>query len=335
MMTRRSLLRYSILSLVFPAAAWLGAQPAADAEAQLKSPVSATKIRLAVPSPSLSYLAIHVALQRGFFARRGVDIEVIQMAPSLAAPALLNRAIDYTTVPSGPATAAARGAPLKVICFASVKLQHLLISRPEIMTVTDLAGKRIGAGGFGTLPAYEVRVLIDRYRLGPGTIIVPLNSSTDRLIGTQKGTIDAGIVPAPLDLRAEEMGLKRLLHMGTILPIPQAGLATTEEKLKTGRVEVIEVLKATIEGLDYAWNQREGTVDIIARWMNLNASQAAKAYDSVKETFSKNGVPSEEQANAYIAMLNATAGLKGDFAAASIFDFSAAAEASKEMALKK
>ena len=336
MMTRRSLLRYSILSLVFPAAAWLGAQPAADAEAQLKSPVSGTKIRLAVPSPSLSYLAIHVALQRGFFARRGVDIEVIQMAPSLAAPALLNRAIDYTTVPSGPATAAARGAPLKVICFASVKLQHLLISRPEIMTVTDLAGKRIGAGGFGTLPAYEVRVLIDRYRLGPSTIIVPLNSSTDRLIGTQKGTIDAGIVPAPLDLRAEEMGLKRLLHMGTILPADSTSrLATTEERLKTGRVEVIEVLKATIEGLDYTWTQREGTVDIIARWMNLNASQAAKAYDVVKETFSKNGVPSEEQAKSYIAMLSATAGLKGDFSPASIFDFSAAAEASQEMAVKK
>jgi ABC-type nitrate/sulfonate/bicarbonate transport system substrate-binding protein len=124
--------------------------------------------------------------------------------------------------------------------------------------VTDLAGKRIGAGGFGTLPAYEVRVLIDRYRLGPSTIIVPLNSSTDRMIGTQKGTIDAGIVPAPLDLRAEELGLKRLLHMGTILPIPQAGLATTDEKLKTGRGEVIEVLKATIEGLDYTWTQARG-----------------------------------------------------------------------------
>jgi NitT/TauT family transport system substrate-binding protein len=335
MMTRRLLVKYSILSLVFLAAVWLGAQPVQGAEGQGKSTVSTTKIRLAVPSPSLSYLPIHVALKKGFFARRGFDIEVIQMAAGLTAPALLNRAIDYTTVPSGPATAGARGAPLKVICFASVKLQHLLISRPEIMTVTDLAGKRIGAGGFGTLPAYEVRVLIDRYRLGPGTIIVPLNSSTDRLIGTQKGTIDAGIVPAPLDLKAEEMGLKRLLHMGTILPIPQAGLATTDEKLRTGRAEVIEVLKAMIEGLDYTWTQREGTVDIIARWMNLNASQAAKAYDSVKETFSKNGVPSEEQAKSYIAMLGATAGLKGDFSPASIFDFSAAAEASKEMALKK
>jgi NitT/TauT family transport system substrate-binding protein len=332
----RALAEAILFSLVIVlATVWLEGGSATGAESQGKGPASAKKIRLAVPSPSLSYLPIHVALQRGFFARRGFDIEVIQMAAGLAAPALLNRAIDYTTVPSGPATAAARGAPLKVICFASVKLQHLLVSRPEIMTVPDLAGKRIGAGGFGTLPAYEVRVLIDRYRLGPGTIIVPLNSSTDRLIGMQRGTIDAGIVPAPLDLRAEEMGLKRLLHMGTILPIPQAGLATTDEKLKTGRGEVIEVLKATIEGLEYTWTQREGTVDIIARWMNLNASQAAKAYDSVKETFSKNGVPSEEQAKAYIAMLSATAGLKGDFSPASIFDFSAAAEASKEMALKK
>src|SRR5262245_39132638 len=312
-MTREFLSQYSIVSLVFVAALWSGGQRLEGAEAQVKSPVSGTKIRLAVPSPSLSYLPIYVAVRKGFFAKRGFDMEVIQMAAGLTAPALLNRAIDYTTVPSGVATAGARGAPLKVICFASVKLQHMLISRPEIMMVTDLAGKRIGDGGFGTLPAYEVRVLIDKYRLGPATIIVPLNSSTDRMIGTQKGTIDAGIVPAPLDLRAEELGLKRLLHMGTILPIPQAGLATSDEKLKTGRSEVIEVLKATIEGLDHTWTQREATVDIIARWMNLNAGQAAKAYDSVKETFSKNGIPSEEQAKAYIAMLGTTAGLKGDF----------------------
>src|ERR1700752_1897657 len=100
-----------------------------------------------------------------------------------------------------------------------------------------------GAGSFGTLPAYEVRVLIEKYRLGANTIIVPLNSTNDRMIGTQRGTIDATVVPAPFDLKAEEMGLRRLLHMGTILPIPQAGLAMTEEKIKTARHEFIEILK--------------------------------------------------------------------------------------------
>src|SRR5438094_10612423 len=98
------------------------------------------------------------------------------------------------------------------------------------MTVTDLAGKRIGAGGFGNLPAYEVRVVIDKYRLGMNTTVIPLNSTNDRMIATQKGTIDAPVVPAPFDLKAEARGLKRPLHMGAVRPIPQAGLATTEEK---------------------------------------------------------------------------------------------------------
>jgi len=305
------------------------------AELQGRNSVGGTKIRLATPTASLSYLPIHVAVRKGFFARRGFDMEVIQMAAGLAAPALLNRAIDYTTIPSGPATAGARGAPLKVICFTSVKLQHVLISRPEIAAVTDLAGKRIGAGSFGTLPAYEVRVLIDRYRLGANTVIVPLNSTNDRMIGTQRGTIDATVVPAPFDLKAEEMGLRRLLHMGTILPIPKRGWPGLEEKIKTARHEIIEILKATIEGLDYTWNQREGTIEIIAKWMNLNPAQAARVYDAVRDTFSKNGIPTEEQTKAYITMLGSTAGLKGDMPAAAIFDFSLAAEAAKEMAVKK
>ena len=45
---------------------------------------------------------------------------------------------------------------------------------------------------------------------------------------------------------------------------------------------------------------------------------------------SKIGVPTEEQANAYIAMLSSTASLIGDVAARSIFDFSMAAEAARE-----
>ena len=300
------------------------------AESPVRSNTSPSKIRLATPPPSLSYLPIHVALQKGFYAKRGFDVEVIQMAAGLAAPALLNRSIDYTTIPSGPATAAARGLPLKVICFTSVKLQHVLISRPEIMTMTDLAGKRIGAGSLGTLPAYEVRVLIDKFRLGSNTIIVPLNSTNDRIIATQKGNVDAAVVSAPFDLKAEELGLKRLLQIGSILQIPQAGLATTEEKIKNGRNEVIEFLKATNEGLDYTSSQREGTIEIIAKWMSLSRTTAARVYDSVRDTYSQNGIPSEEQANAYIAMLGATAGLKGDVSGASIFDFAVAAEAAKE-----
>jgi NitT/TauT family transport system substrate-binding protein len=311
---------------------WLAGPLASVAQSQGKLSAPATKVRLAIPSPSLSYLPIYVAVQRGFFARRGFEIEMIQMTPALSTAALLSRAVDYTTVPSTVATAAARGAPMKVIAFTSVKLQHMLMSRSEFKSVTDLAGKRVGASGFGNLPAYEIQILIDRYRLGSNTTIVPVASSLDRLIAMQRGTIDAAIVAAPLDIKAEEMGLKRLMHMGTILQIPQAGLTTTEEKLKKNRREVVEMLKATIEGLDYTSAQHDNVVEIIAKWIQLSHPQAAKAYDSVKDTFSRNGIPTDEQSKAYTAMLSATANLSTEPAAASIFDFTTAAEAARELA---
>jgi ABC-type nitrate/sulfonate/bicarbonate transport system substrate-binding protein len=130
-------------------------------------------------------LPIYIAVKEGFFGRRGFDVELIQMNASLTAPALLNRAVDYTTIPSAIATAAARGAPAKVIFFASVKLQHMLIARPEIVNVSELAGKRIAAAGFGNLTSYEIHFLIERYHLGPQTTIVSASSSTDRLIALQ------------------------------------------------------------------------------------------------------------------------------------------------------
>jgi ABC-type nitrate/sulfonate/bicarbonate transport system substrate-binding protein len=177
--------------------------------------------------------------------------------------------------------------------------------------------------------------LIDRYRVGSKTTIVSVISSTDRLIAMHKGIADAAIISAPLDLKGEEMGLKRLLHMGTILQIPQAGLATTEEKIKTKRSEVLDVLKASIEGLEYTLSEREENSEIISKWMALNPSQGVRAYDSVKDTFSRNGIPTDEQSKAYIAMLAATAGVSVDLKTESIFDFSLAAAAAKDLAPKK
>ncbi len=294
-----------------------------------------TKIRIATAAPSLSYFPIYAAVQKGFFAKRGFDVEMIQMAPSLTAAALLNRSVDYTIIPSTIATAAARGAPAKVIHFASVKLQHTLVVRADVNAVTDLAGKKIAGSGFGNLVAYEIQFLIDRYKLGPKTTIVTAPSSIDRLIAVQKGIAEAAIIAAPADIKGEEMGLKRLVQMGTLMPIPQAGLAATDDKIKTNRGEVIEVLKAAIEGLEYTANQREDATALIGKWMALTPIQAAKAYDTVKDTYSRDGVPTPEQSKAYIAMLAATAGLNADLPAATIFDFSLSAAAAKELATKR
>ena len=75
---------------------------------------------------------------------------------------------------------------------------------------------------------------------------------------------------------------------------------------------MLDVLKASIEGLEYTLSEREENSEIISKWMALNPSQGVRAYDSVKDTFSRNGIPTDEQSKAYIAMLAATAGVSVD-----------------------
>jgi hypothetical protein len=81
--------------------------------------------------------------------------------------------------------------------------------------------------------------------------------------------------------------------------------------------------------------EREDNSAIISKWMGLTAGQGLKAYDSVKDTYSRTGVPTDEQSKAYIAMLTATAGVSVDLAAPTIFAFSLASAAAKELATKK
>lgn len=75
-MNARSRLRRIAFTLVL-----ICAIPLTSLHAQLK-----TKLRIATASPSLSYLPIYVAVKKGFFARRGFDVELIQMNASLTAP---------------------------------------------------------------------------------------------------------------------------------------------------------------------------------------------------------------------------------------------------------
>jgi ABC-type nitrate/sulfonate/bicarbonate transport system substrate-binding protein len=68
---------------------------ASVAQSQPKTVAPGTKVRIAIPSPSLSYLPIYVAVQRGFFARRGFDI-----AQSKAYIAMLTATANLSAEPA-------------------------------------------------------------------------------------------------------------------------------------------------------------------------------------------------------------------------------------------
>src|SRR3954465_9831771 len=77
--------------------------------------VYAERVKLALPSRSMGYLPLFVALHRGFMKDEGIDLELPMLLPNIAHNALLSGEVDYHGVADSALRLAAKGAPLKSI----------------------------------------------------------------------------------------------------------------------------------------------------------------------------------------------------------------------------
>ena len=80
---------------------------------------SAEKIRLALPSRSMGYLPMFIALHRGFLKDENLDLELPALLPNIAHNALLSGEVEYHGVADSALRLAAKGAPLKSIFFSA------------------------------------------------------------------------------------------------------------------------------------------------------------------------------------------------------------------------
>jgi ABC-type nitrate/sulfonate/bicarbonate transport system substrate-binding protein len=309
------------------------AQPAgAPAGGGSSAPPARDKVIVATPGSSLSYLPAKVADEKGFFRDEGVDVEWTQLGGDLAVTAILSGQVGYTTVPSSASAAAAQGAPVKTVVFMSVKLQHTLVGRPEIATVQDLAGKRVGVQRQGDLTAFESKRVLDLFNV-PNVTILSVGADAERLAALESGAVDAIVASAPWDVKAEQQGMHVLLPIGNVLEIPQAGLATSDTKINRDADEIAKLVRGIIRGTAYVRDpaNRDEVAGIIARWVDLPQADAALALDRVRDTYSATATPTDAQIQLYLEMLRATGAATDDTTVDQIADFSIARRTAAQM----
>jgi ABC-type nitrate/sulfonate/bicarbonate transport system substrate-binding protein len=112
-----------------------------------------TKIRISYPTASICCIALFAAQQWKVFQENGLEVESIQMRSQAANAALVSGDIHYVAgVGPSSVTATLRGLPSKAVWFASDMLIYSLMARPEIKTLKELRGKRIGLTGLVARP---------------------------------------------------------------------------------------------------------------------------------------------------------------------------------------
>lgn len=284
---------------------------------------SAERVKLALPSKSLGYLPLYVALNRGFFKDENIDLEVVLMLPDIVHSALFQGEIDYHGAADSALRLAAKGAPIKSIFFGAALPNYFLMSAREIRSVAELKGKYVGISRFGGTTDIAARVALSKKGLDPqrDVVLIMIGLPSTRNAALVSGSVAATIANPPDNVLLRQKGFNELLFLGDAIEFPSNGIATTEKKLSGERDQVKRFLRALYRGLVFARERPTETIQIVEREWKLEPSVAKESYASVVRSISKDGAASEAGMKVHTDMIRRTEKGIGEVPLNKIIDF--------------
>lgn len=263
------------------------------------APFAAEHVVMGTPSRGLFEFPTVVAMRKDFYRDEGLEVDKVQMQPAVAVKALMSGDIDYLLAWGSAVRAAVTGVPIKAVVGIASRPLHVLMVRPEIKTAKDLRGKTIGVDSVAGTVDYLSRLAVRHFGMEPNrdvTIIVSGESPT-RLAALRSGSVDATAIDVAFAVKAEEEGFKRLLYLGDVIELPLSGITTMDKKLHTQRDQVKRVVRATMRGTRFMKQNRVESIQMLSDYLRITPSQAAKAYDTSINSFTDDGIISDNGVN--------------------------------------
>ncbi len=207
--------------------------------AVLQPPIFAAEtVLISYSSRTYAFLPAEVAAVKGFFRDEGMEPVLVQMRSQISVPAMMNGDIQYTLTFGNIMTAALQGMPFKQLAVLTEKPLHHIVARPEIKTIADLKGKRLGTQRIGGSDYLAAEAILHAKGLDMKDVrMVTLGADEPvRVEMLKKGLVDAVCVspPGPIRLQREAyniVGGPKDLKVGS----PISAISITDQRLKEHR----------------------------------------------------------------------------------------------------
>jgi len=239
-----------------------------------------TTIKYGAPTatPDITTVGVYFALEKGYFKREGLDVQVTRYPGSTTAiRALLSGEADV--VETGGDTvflAMENGAKIDILLSPVARSTDVVVAKTPIASLADLRGKSYAVSAPGSPGDVLGRLLLQKNGVDPSQVqIVGLGSPADRIKALLGGKVDSTsatiLVMEPVLDAIAKGEVKVLASMGDQFPaIPLSYIVANETMIKSRRDAVVRFVRAEIEGL---------------RWAQANPEEAASlAVKHIRET---------------------------------------------------
>ena len=228
----------------------------------------------------------YIAMEKGFFAKRDVAVDLIAvpsnagMQQQLAAGAL---DIGVSGGSPDPIRAVDKGAPNVIIRVDSVASPYSIMAKADIKTPADLKGHTISLDGAkGITRAYLDRIMKPTGLKEGDFDLVFQGSTAARFAALQSGAADAAMLTAPFDSEAEAAGFHRLVLVSDVVKDIPFGVTAGNRPWVLAHQDLVKrFLAAESEGREWFYDpkNRAEAVQIGLHNTKLKQTSLENAYD--------------------------------------------------------
>lgn len=246
---------------------------------------SADRLRIAYSSISAAYLGIWAAKDAGFFAKEGLDDQIV-FIPSATqlAQVLVAGEVDIASLGGGPVMAAALGgADLKVIGNNVNKLIFAIHAKQDVKSLEELRGKRIAVSRFGSAADIAARTALRKFNMDPNKDVqlMQLGTMSNMFGALRSGGVEASVVSPPTQFQSEKMGFKEIVSITDMnLAYPNPSMAVPGDLIRKKPDVIDRFMRAYVRGMHRARVDRDGAIKTLAKYTTIpDQAILNRAYD--------------------------------------------------------
>ena len=245
------------------------------------------KLVIGYPAPVASLGIVDVMRKAGLFKKNGLDVDLVYIQGSpILTTAMVSGQVPLSFIGGAAIVASAVGGADTVYLACAINtLYWRVFSTPDVTTVADLEGKKIGVTTFGSQEDGVIRFILKERGLLPDRdfALVAVGGAPTRLAALSKGVIQASVFIPAQDIVAEKLGLHELIDMSKLgLYNPGSCFASTKTYIRTHRDTVMRVMKTFVEGLRHYKENREFVLKVTAEFaQNRDPNVLNPTYDVV------------------------------------------------------
>jgi NitT/TauT family transport system substrate-binding protein len=243
-----------------------------------------------------------IAKEQGFFAKHGIDAELILVRGSPILAAAMSSGDIEVGFTGGTAVlgAAVGGSDIKILAHFTNRVTFDLVARPGIRTVKDLRGKRFGVVSIGGTTWMAAILGMEYLGLEPGRDNITLTAVGDQTVLAQAvlaGTIDATLLDGVYSRRLQETGCAILAEFGRAnISIGSVGVTARAVVIEKKPLVMENVLKALLEANAYVLNpaNKSTTLNVLQRRLKIGDREAEEGFRDMEIGLERKPYPSLE-----------------------------------------